>query len=73
MTVDVDCGVTVVKRRRNTHKLPMAWEMILSPSPMTAINYTDLSENRDMFLRLVTMAELDVWLSGGEDDRNCKA
>jgi len=67
ITVDVDQGVAVLKRRHNCNRLPIKWEMkIIEEGVINALTYEDLVAHRDVFLRLVSLSEMRKWLDSDE-------
>jgi hypothetical protein len=65
VTIDVDHGVGVVRKRPNRHPLPMELQAKLVAAgdrPLDAFTYAQLEDHRDELLRLVTVAEFREWL-----------
>ena len=67
VTVDVDHGVAVLRRRPNLHPLPALLQLkLLAPAPgvsmLDALSYQDLDNYRAEVLRLVTVAEFRQWM-----------
>jgi hypothetical protein len=64
VTVDVDHGVAVVRRRPNLHPLPaeLRDKQRRSENPLEAFTYADLERYRESLLRLVSVAEFRAWL-----------
>jgi len=62
VTVDADMGIAVIRRRLNSHRLPIDIEYKLLDSPLEALSYSDFSEKRNDILRLVSLKEFRSWL-----------
>jgi hypothetical protein len=65
VTVDVDHGVAVVRRRPNLHPLPtpLLEQLLRSEDPLEAFTYAELIQHRESLLRLVSVAEFRAWLN----------
>ena len=73
---DFDFGVAVIRRRLNTHRLPMEWETKLRGREFTKIlQFEDLVRNRAILLRFMTIQQVRDWLAVEEDEsvipQNC--
>jgi hypothetical protein len=66
VVVDIDHGVGVARRLPNSHRLPVEWEMRLVGNPVKELSYADLADNRELLLRLKTVAEMRSWLDEGD-------
>jgi hypothetical protein len=65
VTIDIDHGVGVVRRRANLHPLPPALQQQAgryAHNPLEAFTYAELRANRKELLRLVSVAEFRAWL-----------
>jgi hypothetical protein len=60
---DFDYGVGAIRRRQNKHKLSMEWEMKLLQAPIDALTYEEFAANKDTLLRMVSFAELKLWVT----------
>lgn len=66
VTIDVDHGVGVVRRRPNRHLLPLGLLQKAQASaadPLSAFTYVDLEQHREELLRLMTVADFRAWLA----------
>lgn len=64
VTIDIDHGVTIVRKRPNLHRLPAELERraLSAGNPIEAFTYVDLEAHRNMILRLVSLTEFRAWL-----------
>jgi SAM-dependent methyltransferase len=64
ITIDVDHGVGVVRRRPNLHPLPsgLLQKVTSAANPLDAFTYADLEQSREELLRLMTVAGFREWL-----------
>jgi hypothetical protein len=70
VTIDVDHGVGVVRRRANQHPLPPALQQQAARyahNPLEAFTYAELRANRKDLLRLVSVSEFRAWLDEESD------
>lgn len=66
IVVDIDHGVGIARRIPNNHRLPLNWEMRLVGNPVKELSYAELAANRELLLRLKTVAEMREWLDEGD-------
>lgn len=59
---DFDFGVGVIRRRPNTHKLPIDWIIKLAVDPIFSLSYDEFAGNRELLVRLMTLQELKTWM-----------
>jgi SAM-dependent methyltransferase len=61
VTIDVDNGITVVRRRKNEHQLSDRWRDFLSVNPISMLNFQHLKDHREELLPLVSVEEFRTW------------
>ena len=62
VTIDVDTGIAVLRKRPNLHPLPPRWREELGPNPISMLEWRHLAGHREELLRLVTLKEFVDWL-----------
>jgi hypothetical protein len=66
VTIDIDHGVAVLRRRANLHPLPMELRQQVARyahDPLEAFTFAEMLANKMAILRLVSVAEFRAWLS----------
>ena len=59
---DFDLGVGIMRRRLNTHRLPMALETRVLDDALEAFTYDEFDHHRNTLFRLKSFDELKLWL-----------